>query len=50
MTKQCPRCNESYDGYPAVSRTDNETEICSDCGLAEAIEAKMNKGQVSRDW
>ena len=41
----CPRCggdipNAVYKGqYPgALSRTDNETEICSDCGSLEAME------------
>jgi hypothetical protein len=40
----CPRCNgfipsNSRPGaYPgALSRTDNETEICSDCGSEEAL-------------
>ena len=41
----CPRCggavpNAVYKGqYPgALSRTDNHTEICSDCGSLEALE------------
>lgn len=41
----CPRCEESYipnnhdpGAYPgAVSRTDNETYICSLCGEDEAV-------------
>jgi len=36
-TKVCPRCNEPYRGYPALSRRDNKTDICSDCGTAEAM-------------
>lgn len=35
--KICPRCGKGYAGYPAISRVDNETEICSDCGLFEAL-------------
>lgn len=37
--KQCPRCKGPLPiGYPgAVSRLDNETEICSDCGVKEAL-------------
>jgi ribosomal protein L40E len=35
----CPRCGESYTGYPALSRQNNETEICSECGMEQAIEA-----------
>lgn len=41
----CPRClgavpNAAHPGkYPgALSRTDNKTEICSDCGVREALE------------
>lgn len=34
----CPRCGNEIIGYPAVSRFDNETEICSDCGTDEAFE------------
>ena len=35
----CPRCLGFLPiGYPgALSRVDNETEICSDCGTDEAI-------------
>jgi predicted RNA-binding Zn-ribbon protein involved in translation (DUF1610 family) len=33
----CPRCNKEYDGYPAISRKDNKTKICSECGTQEAI-------------
>ena len=35
--EKCPRCKRKYRGYPALSRRDNETEICSDCGVAEAL-------------
>lgn len=35
----CPRCKQRYSGYPAISRTDNKTPICSRCGTAEALEA-----------
>lgn len=34
----CPRCGSTYDGYPAISRTDNKTPICSPCGTLEALE------------
>ena len=33
----CPRCHNEYDGYSAISRTDNKTEICEKCGLTEAL-------------
>lgn len=35
--KICPRCGKTYTGYPATSRFDNKTEICSDCGTDEAM-------------
>lgn len=37
--KKCPKCGKEYEGYPAISRTDNKTEICPDCGTLEALEA-----------
>lgn len=33
----CPRCHNEYDGYCAISRMDNKTEICEKCGLTEAL-------------
>ena len=33
----CPRCGAEIKSYPATSRCDNKTNICSDCGLAEAM-------------
>ena len=36
-TRICPLCGQSYTGYPAVSRTDNETLICPDCGVRQAL-------------
>jgi hypothetical protein len=38
IEKECPRCHMLFTGYPAISRVDNTTEICSDCGIAEALE------------
>ena len=29
----CPKCSGPMGGYPAISRKDNQTEICSTCGL-----------------
>lgn len=34
----CPVCNRDYEGHPALSRYDNKTLICSNCGIKEAIE------------
>ena len=35
----CPRCGKQYDGHPALSRKDNRTLICPDCGTREALES-----------
>lgn len=35
----CPICRKSYTGIPAISRTDNSTGICSDCGTRQALES-----------
>ncbi len=39
----CPRCHKEYSGHPAISRKDNKTEICSDCGVQEALFEFMNQ-------
>ena len=36
-TRTCPRCMNRYTDYPATSRRDNKTEICSACGTEEAM-------------
>lgn len=33
----CPRCLGPMMNYPALSRVDNKSDICSDCGRDEAI-------------
>ena len=38
-TAVCPRCGKEYTGRPAISRTDNQTPICPDCGTREALES-----------
>ena len=35
----CPICGKTYHDYPALSRTDNKTEICPDCGVVQGLEA-----------
>jgi len=42
--KVCPNCGRYMVGYPAISRKDNKTEICSTCGLLEALDAYKNRG------
>jgi predicted RNA-binding Zn-ribbon protein involved in translation (DUF1610 family) len=36
--KTCPLCGATFEGLGALSRKDNATEICSDCGTNEAME------------
>lgn len=50
---ECPKCNLGYEGYPALSREDNKTEICPACGQKEAmsqwVAAKMIE-KVKEDY
>ena len=34
----CPLCGKAYVEPPALSRKDNETLICPDCGTREALD------------
>ena len=40
--KVCPVCNKEYAGEPSLSRKDNKTDICPDCGQQEAMDAMTN--------
>jgi predicted RNA-binding Zn-ribbon protein involved in translation (DUF1610 family) len=44
----CPRCEEIVTQFPALSRLDNKTEICSACGFDEAME-NWATGKIT-DW
>lgn len=35
----CPKCGQTYNERPALSRIDNTTLICPDCGTREALES-----------
>lgn len=35
--KICPNCGQAYTARPALSRKDNKTLICPDCGIREAL-------------
>jgi len=34
----CPKCKGPLGERPALSRRDNKTDICAECGYKEAIE------------
>lgn len=36
--KKCKKCGRSFSRLLALSRTDNKTMICDDCGIREAKE------------
>lgn len=40
--KKCPKCGNWFLNYPALSRRDNKTYICPDCGVKEAMEDYMS--------
>ena len=35
--RKCPLCGVLYKDIPSVSREDNETLICPDCGMRQAL-------------
>ena len=47
--KICPICGKEIIGYPALSREDNKTEICSDCGTVEALLIYFNKKNLEKN-
>jgi hypothetical protein len=45
----CLRCRKSYTEYPALSRRDNSTNICSKCGQIEAMNDYIPYGSLPED-
>ena len=39
VPKKCPICGHEYTDVPALSRIDNVTLICPDCGQRQALES-----------
>lgn len=37
--KICPKCGRSFERLLALSRTDNKTMICDECGTVEALDS-----------
>ena len=44
--RTCPKCGCVYTEVPALSRVDNETLICPDCGIREALDHRAHGGYV----
>jgi hydrogenase maturation factor HypF (carbamoyltransferase family) len=44
----CPICKAKYTEHPALSRADNETLICPNCGMLEALYEKANA--ANKGW
>ena len=45
----CPSCRKVYKGHPALSRKDNKTPICPDCGTIEALETIGASDELKKD-
>jgi len=56
VSKICRRCGQSarhddpfHRGYGAISRTDNKSMICSDCGVDEAMQDFFHEGLTPKE-
>ena len=48
--KKCPGCGREYERLLALSRKDNRTMICDECGTKEALDSiGMVKGNPQRE-
>jgi transcription elongation factor Elf1 len=47
---RCPRCGRECERLPAVSRADNETRICGNCGTEEAMFAFLRRFISKKAW
>lgn len=45
----CPECNKEFKGYGAISRKDNKTIICPECGVKQAMEDYIKYFEKSKD-
>jgi|3_EtaG_2_1085321.scaffolds.fasta_scaffold07453_2 hypothetical protein len=48
--RRCPRCTFKMSLHPALSRTDNCTDICSECGTLEALEVFAGMLMPQEEW
>ena len=42
--RKCPRCLKDYPERPVISRRDTKIEICTACGLEEALVDLIRRG------
>lgn len=52
-TKICPECGEEYNERPALSRKDGKTQICSSCGIKQALDSVRElygPGMTDQQW
>ena len=49
VSRVCPICGQTYLKRPAVSRIDNETLICPDCGIRQALESIRVTDKAQQD-
>ena len=42
--RKCPRCLKDHTERPVISRRDTKTEICTACGLGEALVDLIRRG------
>lgn len=45
--KKCPKCGRGFKRLLAVSRTDNKTMVCDECGVREALEDCVSCGALT---
>ena len=45
---KCPKCGKETEWLRALSRVDNKTRICDECGTKEALDAAgLTEGSLS---
>ena len=47
--KQCPSCGKMFPRLLALSRKDNKTMICDNCGVAEAMQEFVKNLQSKKE-
>lgn len=49
VERECPVCGHRYTDHPAISRADNLTLICPECGQRQALESIGVTDKVEQD-